>query len=107
MEFRSQKKIKVQTSELGINYDPKKARKAPKSNKKQQFIIEEASTPQGSHFWVPISDPFLEHKIFFSEERPFLRGPVSGSVLGFVLAPILKRKVFENKAEETREREGS
>ena len=59
------------------------------------------------YLWAPISDPFLELRISFSEERPFLRGPVSGSVLGSVLAFILDRKVFENKAEETREREGS
>ena len=58
-------------------------------------------------FRAPISDPFLEHRICFSEERPFLRGPFSGSVLGSVLAPIFDPKVFEKEDEETREREES
>ena len=55
-----------------------------------------------SHF-----GPIFETRIFFSDGRAFLRGPVSGSVLGSVLTPIFNRKVLENKAEKTREREGS
>ena len=89
MELRKQKKIKAQTSELGTNYGPKRGRKALKSNKKQQRNRKEASIPQGPPFWGTILVPFLEHGIFLSEERSFLRGPVSGSVLGFVLVPIL------------------
>ena len=89
MELRKQKKIKAQTSELGTNYGPKEVRKAPKSIKKKQRNIEEASRPQGPPFWGTILVPFLEHRIFLSEERSFLRGPVSGSVLGFVLVPIV------------------
>ena len=40
--------------------------------------------PFGVPFWTP-----FWNTDFFSEERSFLRGPVSGSVLGFVLVPIL------------------
>ena len=70
--------------------------------------IEGTSRPHCSPFWVTISDPFLEQEFFFcSEECSFLRGPVSGSVLGFVLALFCDRKVFEKKAAETREREDS
>ena len=37
----------------------------------------------GYHF-----GPLLEHGILFTEERRFLRGPISSSVLGSVLSPI-------------------
>ena len=58
-------------------------------------------------FGLPFRTPFWNTEFSFAEKRPCLRGPVSGSVLGSVLTPILDRKVFENKAEETREREES
>ena len=34
---------------------------------------------------------------FLLDGRAFLRGPVSGFVLGSVLPPIFDRKVFENR----------
>ena len=58
-------------------------------------------------FWGTFLDPVLERGIFCSDGHAFLSGPVLGSVLGSVLTPILDRKVFENKAEDTREREES
>ena len=58
-------------------------------------------------FGVAFRTPFLENEIFFRIRSAFLRVPVSGSVLGSVLTFIFNRKVFENKAEETREREES